>query len=1856
MQNTRPDKSEAIEDRNLPSSQEQLDYIMALYEEFPLVFSLNGRDEAAGEEQEQIGFLSFTDPFAQKDAALSSKDTDKVKVTLTNEDFNGVRELAKTVSPDGSQIVEYSNGLIEIRYPDGKTARFVQDENGNVKSFTDKEGRTWQKTSDNPPSFSSGSETISNVSFDKKQGTFTFKGSDSLTHTLYPSGAELTVNAQGAQVLKRADGRPETIVSAPDASGNVERMDFSYENGILKSFTRTTDDGTSETFTQVSGNKFVSDRGSAFANVNKEGDGKFSVSINDESRQELIHIAADGSQVRESTKEPVADVAPKPEKPVDSRLNAVAERIEKALAAKKPYDVFAELRNLSKSDRQQLDEIYRARNPEQKSLSEDLPGKIKDNAELKRAEFLLNRSDNEKATIGDDVLSAVKKLKESPQDESTEKYLRTVLKTLNREQMQELLSDFRNEVGKQGEKTVSSGFLIALNELKENGQISDLSYRATMTYLRGADARTAKDLADIADSATNPEIKSDSKNRLAVLQEALAGDSPEAVQARKTFVESGGLEKIDRMFSGEERLAAREYAQSGKIDLARAIRENIGALTKIGINTNADNRVYELIQREMSQEDRNNFNEGKRLSQLPDEVRFKNMTGEQRNAAEQAIAYYTKINSALVDAEDPRLRIAAEDIIANGGKTDGLAYKIATARNFDDVLAAIEGPGKESEGRLHSDPGYAALVKDAIYYRFPESERAYRQRAEARLSRIINLGSEEGSKMTFNDAVRKINELRNNPNPETIIGVLSDLDKSAQEAFRSLPRERQALKQLIDDTLPADSPGGIVARRILKRIDENAKNATTLDTIDKLYLGKVKGTDRNQVVAEFVDATRKNPKLIESLKADPSDYAAFSKALTAALGKETAERLLASGSLTRSELREMNTTTEVIPQTGDTVEVLDAGGFVRGLANLGSEERQSLLSAIDKGDKSATEGLSSDQIELVRKVLSNPGGKLTAADKVRAYVTGSGVKVEELTELVKGMNQQQKDALRGEYKRRYDGDLSADLKNKPGGLLDLIGFGDEAESRRLSRDLRFKSDNPVERYSDELKNAIESQDVSTIGSMLLKSLEGRTDIVPKEEYNKLVTAIEALNKNYRNLSKEQINDVSENLARAIRDLEDAKKSASDKATAIASATVAIVATVATAGGGVSLLPAALGSTVLDASVNAYLRSQIEGNLYSSDDLSQQIRQAAVFLPLEVGPLKEAVTAARNPAVRGIIRDLGGNAALRDVVEREVTELTESALKARLAVIPDDLLDVSAERIAKVAGVSPQEARNIIERNLQRAVSEEARKAAAVDISKLGRGSRVFADGEEAIAIRSIKDESGIEKLLVERPGHANDAGVAVLPKPGEIGTKYKPIKINEVGPDGKVRVVDGKPVQAEVYVDVETGTVYHKPLNGNLFPNGRYQLVPKERLSSKAPEAVAPSPKRVDDGVVRKREDERIARQARQEEELAARLQEPVGTQGVLPGSPVSHQGRPGTVEKYDPTSGHYIVRYDSKPGVMDAQIINTIRDSAEIRKLEKLPQLPGDANQYYRDRLGKVYTLDQFNGQTLAREVNSLRVLPRSDVSPAAGAKVFFGKDQATIRQASGADLGDQKVLLQLDSKEAKAIVPIQVKPGEIGTKYRSINVPKVNAAGQVEILGDNPVQQTYFTDGQNVFSKRTLPDGTEYLYQEHNYMLTRRDDLQSAPREATIAESRPVSAEEQELERLQVAERQKKLEQDYSDYYARRKEKLATLPVEPAVPIGSSFTHDGKNAILVEIDDSSKHYIVRYEVDLKNAFILDRAVIKAPAEIDGLIALPRIAGQPELFRNEYGDVYSITVIGNERTAVRNPRYQVVPRSDVRR
>ncbi len=349
-----------------------------------------------------------------------------------------------------------------------------------------------------------------------------------------------------------------------------------------------------------------------------------------------------------------------------------------------------------------------------------------------------------------------------------------------------------------------------------------------------------------------------------------------------------------------------------------------------------------------------------------------------------------------------------------------------------------------------------------------------------------------------------------------------------------------------------------------------------------------------------------------------------------------------------------------------------------------------------------------------------------------------------------------------------------------------------------------------------------------------------------------------------------------------------------------------------------------------------------------------------------------------------------------MVKKEVNELVETALRARLPVIPDDLLDASARDIAKATGVSEQKARAVLEKSLQQAINQESEKAlraaqAASSGEALGlrKGEKVFLGQQEGTLVRPL-EKFGKDKVLVNVPDEIQHKVMSPFtPNAAEIGenARFKPFNVTVNGPDGKVALDGaGKPVQRTLYTD---GTNVYRLDNRltppAMYPEHQYKIVDKSELSKTprpqaatvgAPPEVRPiSQPKVNAGP--SEYDLKL-------EQLKTKLAQAPSNQALSPGTSVIHDGKSASIARIDPTSGHYLVKYDnlkfdpSKGQIVDRFIIT---DKNEVDSLKALPPL-GDGERYFRNDFGDVYKKVKGPNGEVAQRVTDMQVVPREDVS----------------------------------------------------------------------------------------------------------------------------------------------------------------------------------------------------------------------------------------------------------------------------------
>lgn len=321
------------------------------------------------------------------------------------------------------------------------------------------------------------------------------------------------------------------------------------------------------------------------------------------------------------------------------------------------------LRPLNAADSARLEQIYARKydQPLRSTLAQQLgEGTI----EYAQAISQLNRQDGKTNDAGA-LMVALKRINEDP--EAGNIALRAVFSTLNQQQVKEL--------GRKFGQDYHQSWTAALNEL--GTAVTPQTHKAIQAALRGTDHKTSADVEEVARAAVRED-----DTRL--FSEAIRGDSPAAIQARKDL-------KADEKLVSQLDSVALDYLNEGRVSLKTIAEENSGKWI-FNSKESIDSACLNASDTERAQ-----FARGRTLAYEG---------GQSFTQAEKdALDYHWKIHQAFHRAGNPAEATLWEDHLLHGRTTlvGELAESVNAGDGVNGLMSAVENIS-EADWQSLKDP------------------------------------------------------------------------------------------------------------------------------------------------------------------------------------------------------------------------------------------------------------------------------------------------------------------------------------------------------------------------------------------------------------------------------------------------------------------------------------------------------------------------------------------------------------------------------------------------------------------------------------------------------------------------------------------------------------------------------------------------------------------------------------------------------------------------------------------------------------------------------------------------------------------------------------------------------------------------------------------------------------------------------------------------------------------------------------------------------------------------------------------------------------------------------------------------
>lgn len=860
----------------------------------------------------------------------------------------------------------------------------------------------------------------------------------------------------------------------------------------------------------------------------------------------------------------------------NARISAAARTIREATKRDNLLDtgtdeetIFSTLANLSQKDRDELKVFYKSHF--HIALADEIKREMS-GSELDRAINLLNKRDG----VSDDAGFLHELLLENDEwfgrsSKAIARALRDKIACMSESEITRLDEEYNQRYG------------TGLRRALWNSTLEDHTKRSLDIYLKGADKRTAKDTLALADIAL-------SKGDLAMFEQSMRSASSEA---RTQFLASDGESRIVKAFGSppyrwhrqnrdqipasqfsktEKVVHALQYARDGKLSTATLIRENTSWL--------GDNeRAIETALAQMTESERSMYEDGRALSN------GRQVPGITESEKQNARQFYKDVYDALDGAADNTTQMARwEDMISVKGGS--LISKLAEHRGMlwddstDAILSTIENMSKEDWERLIHDPYYRGNIENSLS---PFLSNNQIKRARDVLDRKQKSTSFEDSKLSGRRTV--FDTIRDNKHrgflwldnkEEGIWRAIENMTPGEQKQYREDPGFREKLDRELRSSLD-EGVELAIARSLLEKVSRGDKPEMTM--MEKLgAYSRHFMVNEGKVIREVEQAFRDDPELLERIK-NPKDEQdrAFSKEFKARLRKalDPADYARYGVGLLEKGYLPIELHIELNESIFGTCEK----GLLEALQNHPMKDKLSsresgLLNRVLSRDERVLAGVVMDQ------------GGLQDEDKLRSFVLGSGVKQEEVMQMLEHKSIEERQDLFDEYARKYGRDATSDFINQLG---NSDKFKGEAVSELADKSLEEKLSQAITWHSKKRDG---------VGSAFVDAYWDGTGYQVDTAFARLAQLAEAKSISGLSPSSQRQLEMRENLLVALENHSESKKQLAEISTDAAIAVAAVGGAFCSGGLSLSLLAKGLIAGTAGAALKVGGKAGIMGSDYN----------------------------------------------------------------------------------------------------------------------------------------------------------------------------------------------------------------------------------------------------------------------------------------------------------------------------------------------------------------------------------------------------------------------------------------------------------------------------------------------------------------------------------------------------------------------------------------------------------------------------------------------------------------------------------
>lgn len=540
-------------------------------------------------------------------------------------------------------------------------------------------------------------------------------------------------------------------------------------------------------------------------------------------------------------------------------------------------------------------------------------------------------------------------------------------------------------------------------ELNANPNLTKDEKDALNILFKGVDKRNGNDAESVKNVQDLAEIALRTKDA-GLLRDALSTASPEA---RAKFLQADGVKRIDAQFSGEDQKSLTDYATRGTVDVARRVNENEHWYR-------TGRKEIERLVNTATDEQREQFKEDL------DSGRVKITAGNDREKAlwEAKLRGDDKLTADLLESHK-----------------DGFVFGWGAKTDQGKLFGAVENMSEKDWDRLKADKNGLSKIDRALETFATKEERTA---IMAKLTEKLSAPDYNASKEVGN---RTAKEVFNNENssPAERLNSISHMTADERRQYRlNEGNSRTDLDRMVEKNT---NPGleREEAKRLLGKVLAGAKP----DSFDKAIAESLSDNDPAKVARQIQQGFAANPEMLARLQSpsNPQDKQLRAN-LEQAMDRAVDKAGFGSTTIPTGEFSSYTTEGRYNEFKGDLfskgsmplnlqVELAqDKMGKLEAIANASPEERARLVNpAKTPADSLFQSSVSGDfDKTLVANIASQ--GRLTDADRMHAFATGSGGPTDEIKANLQRMTPEQRQTLANEYFTKYNKLVTDDFIGK----------------------------------------------------------------------------------------------------------------------------------------------------------------------------------------------------------------------------------------------------------------------------------------------------------------------------------------------------------------------------------------------------------------------------------------------------------------------------------------------------------------------------------------------------------------------------------------------------------------------------------------------------------------------------------------------------------------------------------------------------------------------------------------------------------------------------------------------------------